>query len=119
MSSLKSLSLLVAVAAISVAAPVSAQSTSSLSSSALDAAVAARPAGNRVLVTRTLSSPEAVATAAKLGVSATQLSTRIAALDEISVNQYADQIRAAGRANVVISTTAIIIGLLILILLVG
>ena len=43
----------------------------------------------------------------------------VLALDDVSISRYADQIRAAGRANVVISTTAIIIGLLILILLVG
>lgn len=119
MSSTKSLSLLVAVAAISLAGPVSAQSTRAISSTALDAAVAARPAGNRALVASTLSSAEAVATAGKFGVSATQLSNRIAALDDVSISRYADQIRAAGRSNVVISTTAIIIGLLILILLVG
>jgi ABC-type dipeptide/oligopeptide/nickel transport system permease subunit len=50
-------------------------------------------------------------------MSATDLSTRVAALDDASAQQLADRILAGGRASLVISTTAIIIILLILILL--
>ena len=111
------LSMLVAIAAVSLSVPLAAQGRSTVSSTALDAAVAARPATSRAIVTTALSSPEAVAAAARLGMSATDLSHRVAALDDASAQQLAERILAGGRANLVISTTAIIIILLVLILL--
>lgn len=112
-----SMPLFVALATISMSAPLSAQASGTVNSATLDAAVAARPAPGRAVVTSALTSSEAITAAGKMGMSADQLSARAAALDAASVNQFADQIRAGGRENVVISTTAIIIGLLILILL--
>ena len=111
------LSMLVAIAAITLSAPLAAQGRSTVSGAALDAAVAARPATSRAVVTEALSSPAAVAAAGRLGLSATDLSQRVAALNDASAQQLADRILAGGRANLVISTTAIIIVLLILILL--
>jgi hypothetical protein len=111
------MSLLVAAATMTLSAPLTAQGKSTISSAALDAAVAARPAGNRAVVTSALSSTQAVAAAGRLGMNSDQLTARIAALDDVSAQQLADRILAGGRANLVISTTAIIIILLILILL--
>lgn len=119
MSKIRTLALSVVLAAVSIGTPLSAQMRSTANRVALDAAVASRPASNRVVVTAAFSTSEAIGAAAQLGVNASQLSSRVAALDDVSVSQYADMIRAGGRANVVISTTAIIIGLLVLILLVG
>lgn len=114
-----SLPLFAALAVISLSTPLSAQSRGTVTGATLDAAVAAPAATSRAVVTSALTSREAISAAGKLGVTAGQLTARVAALDDASVNQYADRILAGGRANVVISTTAIIIGLLILILLIG
>lgn len=111
------LSMLVAIAAITLSAPLPAQGRSTVNSAALDAAVAARPANSRAVVTTALSSSKAIAAAGRLGMSATDLTARIAALDDASAQQLAERILAGGRANLVISTTAIIIILLVLILL--
>lgn len=110
--------LIAALAATALSAPLSAQARSTVTTATLDATIRGSAVNNRSLVVGALSSSDAIAAAGKLGVSPTQLSDRVAALDDASVNQYAERIRAGG-ANVVISTTAIIIGLLILILLVG
>jgi hypothetical protein len=116
-SNMLPMSMLVAAATLTLSAPISAQGRSTISSSALDAAVAARPASNRAVVASALSSSQAVAAAGRLGMSSDQLKARIAALDDASAQQLADRILAGGRANLVISTTAIIIILLVLILL--
>ena len=108
--------MLAAVAAIIVVAPLSAQQRSTVSSAALDAAVAGRPADDRSVLTTAFSSPSVVATAGRMGVSQAQLAARVAALDDASAQQLADRVRAGG-ANLVISTTAIIIILLLVILL--
>ena len=111
------LSMLVAVAAVTLSVPLAAQGRSTVNSTGLDAAVVARPATSRAVISTALSSPEAVAAAGRLGMSATDVSHRVAALDDASAQQVADRILAGGRANLVISTTAIIIILLVLILL--
>ncbi|MEO5799008.1 MAG: hypothetical protein ABIZ70_14860 [Gemmatimonadales bacterium] len=118
MSKIIALPVLAALATFTLAAPVSAQSRSTVSGAALETAITAKPvASNRAIVNSALSSPEAIAAAGKMGVSADQLSARVAALDDAAVNDYAARIRAGGSSSVVISTTAIIIALLILILL--
>lgn len=110
-------SLLAAIAAISLSAPLSAQARSTIDLGALDGAVAARPVNNRAIVSSALTSSNALATAASMGLSRTALETRIAALDDASAQQLADRILTGGDSRIVISTTAIIIGLLLLILL--
>jgi hypothetical protein len=107
--------MLAAVTAIIVVAPLSAQQRSTVNSAALDAAVAGRPADRSVLNTA-FSTPSAVVTAGRMGISPAQLAARVAALDDASAQQLADRVRAGG-ANLVISTTAIIIILLLVILL--
>ena len=117
MSRKLSLSLLAAFAAISLTAPLSAQGRSTIDVSTLDGAVAARPVNNRAIVASALTSNNALASAASMGLSRSALETRIAALDDASAQQMAERILACGDSTVVISTTAIIIGLLLLILL--
>ena len=117
MSKRISLSLAAAFAAIAIAAPLHAQKRSTVDAVALDAAVAARPDRSRAFVTSTLTSSTALTAAASMGMSPENLATRIASLDDASAKKVADQILAGGDSTVVISTTAIIIGLLILILL--
>ncbi len=108
--------LLAALATLTVTAPVSAQSRSTVNSATLDAAVAARPAPDRAAVTAALTSSRAVAVAGRLGLSADELSIRVAALDDNSMQQISDRILAGGSSTVVISTTTIIIVLLVIIL---
>jgi len=113
----KSLSLLAAIAAISLASPLAAQTRSTVDAGTLEAAVAARPDRHRSFVTSTLTSTRALAVASTMGLSADGVASRIAALDEAGTKQVADEILAGGESKVVISTTAIIIGLLLIILL--
>jgi hypothetical protein len=110
-------SLLAAFAAITLAAPLSAQKRSTVDASALDAAVVSRPDQNRTNVTSALTSSNALAVAASMGLSPDAVAVRVASLDDASAKKLADQILAGGDSTVVISTTAIIIGLLLLILL--
>ena len=117
MSNRISLSLVAAFAAIAISAPVHAQARSTVDASVLNAAVAARPDRSRAFVTSTLTSSNAIAAAATMGLSPENVAARIASLDDASARKVADQILAGGDSTVVISTTAIIIGLLILILL--
>ena len=117
MSKHLSVSLIAAVAAVTFAAPVSAQQRSTVDVSTLDATVSTRPAGNRAVVASALSSTEARAVAARMGMSPEALAARIAVLDDASAQKVADQILAGGDSTIVLSTTAIIIGLLLLILL--
>lgn len=109
--------LCVALATVVVSAPLSAQSRSTTSSAAIEAAVTTRPAGDRAAVTAALTSSQAVAVAGNFGVSATELSDRVAALDNASVQQLNERILVGGANTVIISTTTIIIFLLLLILL--
>lgn len=117
MSKQISLSLVAAFAAVTLAAPLTAQTRSSIDAATLDAAVAARPINNRTVVTSALTSPSALAVAANMGMSPDAVAMRIAALDDASAKKVADQILAGGDDRIVISTTAIIIGLLLIILL--
>lgn len=117
MSKHLSVALLAAIATISIAAPLSAQKRSTVDASALEVAVASRPETSRKVVTSALTSSNALSLAAGMGLSPEAVATRIAALDDASAQKVADQILAGGDSTVVISTTAIIIGLLILILL--
>ncbi len=118
MSKRISLSLVAAFAAIAIAAPLHAQSRSTIDASTLDAAVtSARPDRSRAFVTATLTSSSALRVAASMGLSPDAVSAHIAALEDASARKVADEMLAGGDQMVVISTTAVIIGLLILILL--
>ncbi len=117
MSKQHSLVLFAALASIAVAAPLAAQTRSTVDPGALEAAVAARTDDNRKFVTSTLTSSAALAVAATMGLSPDAVSARLAALDDASARKVAEKILAGGDQTVVISTTAIIIGLLLVILL--
>ena len=118
---LRSCAILIATA-ICVASPLVAQGRSAVSPSELDAAAAARSTGNRETIVNLLATPQAQKIATRMGVSTRALSTRVAALDQATVNQIAaqagvnDKVLAGGSETVVISTTVIIIFLLVLIL---
>lgn len=122
MSKLRTLSLIAAAATLGLSSPALAQGRSAVSGAELDAAVAARPANHRQVVREFLSTSEAQSVAGAMGVTTSDLESRLAIMDDAALARLAGQIEAgdlAGGANtVVISTTAIIIGLLILILLV-
>jgi len=118
MSKITPLTLLAAVATITMSSTLSAQDRSTVSSAALDAAVASRPADSRAELSTVLMSSEGIAAASRLGVSADELSARIAALDDATAQQLADQLPAGGSSTVVIGTTALIIILLVVIILV-
>ena len=79
--------------------------------------MAARPVVNRAALTSVFASAQGQAAAARLGLSQDALSARIAALDESSARAVSEQVLAGGDGTIVISTTAIIIGLLLIILL--
>ena len=117
MSSLASLSVLTAIAAISLSSPLAAQSRSTVDAGTLNAAVAARSDRNRDVVTSSLTSSRALALASSMGLSADGVESRIAALDDAGTKRVADEVLAGGDNTIVISTTAIIIGLLLIILL--
>lgn len=116
--------MILVAAAVSAVAPLQAQGRSAVSGAELDAAVVAQPAAGRDAVRELLTTPHAQQVAGRMGVSPAELSARVATLDEASLNRLAerarfdDRILAGGDSKIVISTTAIIIGLLILILLV-
>ena len=117
------LTLSLAVVTLALSAPLAAQARSIINGTELDAAVAARPAGNREAVKSLLATPEARQVAAHMGVNASELSARVASLNDASLNRLAERARASqrdlagGSSTIVISTTTVIIGLLILILL--
>jgi hypothetical protein len=125
MSTHLSLSTMAAVAAFALAGPVLAQDRSAVSSADLDAAVAASTASTGETVRQLLSSEQVQKLAGQMGVSASELSARVAALDDATLARLAqqgglsDQALAGGADTIVLSTTGIIIILLILILLVG
>jgi hypothetical protein len=113
----RSLSLLVALAAITVTAPLQAQTRSTVNATVLDATVASRQSSERDVVRTALTSSSALTVAAGMGLSPDAVAARVASLDDASAKKVADQILAGGDSTIVISTTAIIIGLLVLILL--
>jgi hypothetical protein len=123
-----SLSILPVVLAALIAAPhVSAQSTHSAPQAALDAALrqhVAASAADRAAVLGLLDRAEVKAAAGQAGIDLRDVSAAVATLDAeqlAAVSAQAQQVSealAGGQSRVVISTTAIIIGLLVLILLV-
>jgi len=120
----RTLFIAMAIVSLGVATPLVAQGRSAVSPAELDAAAAARPAGNRQAVRNLLSTGEAQSVAGRMGLSAADLSARVASLDDASLNLLAEQAGvvdrdlAGGDGKIVISTTAVIIGLLLLILLI-
>jgi hypothetical protein len=109
-------SIRVAIAVLTLSAPVSAQKRSTIDAGALDAAVVMHVNPNRTVVTSALTSTGALAVAANMGLSAEAVSNRVAALNDAEVQKMAEQILAGGDSKIVVSTTAIIIALLVLIL---
>lgn len=113
---------LLAVLAVSAIPTLSAQTTSTVSSSTLESSVTSAPAPNRASVQQFLQNPRVMEQASRLGVDPAQLSARVGTMDEVALSDIAARTRAAnaglagGDQVVIISTTAIIIILLILIL---
>jgi hypothetical protein len=124
MSNHRTLSLLLAAAGLGLTAPLHAQGRSAITTAELEAAVTVRPAGTRQAVRDFLALPQVQKVADRMGVSTADLSAGVAGLDQASLDRIArqtavgDRTLAGGANTIVISTTAIIIGLLILILLV-
>jgi len=111
------LPLLAAIAALAVSSPLVAQTRSTVDASILDAAVAARPDRDRALVTSALTSGRSLDVARSMGLTPEAVSARIAALDDAGMKQVAGEILAGGDSNIVISTTALIIALLLILVL--
>ena len=112
---------------VAVIPPVHAQTSHSAPQSALDAAVqdrAADAAADRETVTQLLQRPDVQAIAGDLGLDLRRAESAIATLDDQRLTELAAQARqaeqalAGGQSSVTISTTMIIIGLLVLILLI-
>ena len=124
MSKHLSLSMVMAVAALGLTAPLSAQARSAVSSTELEAAVAERPSAIREAVRDFLATDQARAVADRMGVSVSDLSSRLAGLDEASLQRIAemagigDKALAGGVDTIVITTTTAIIILLLIIILV-
>lgn len=116
MSKVRAFSMVVSCSLLALAAPLAAQGRSTISSPALDAAVAATPVSSRAAVTAALSSSRVVAIAGRMGISKDQLAARVAGLNDASIQQVNDRILAGG-STLVISTTAIIIILLLILIL--
>lgn len=115
-------SMVLAVAAISFAAPLHAQGRSAVSSAELDAAVAARPATRREAVRGFLLTDQAQKVASRMGISPSELSARVATLDSATLDRIAERTAAsdpalAGGDTVTISVTLLIVALLVLIIL--
>lgn len=111
-------------AALCAATPLLAQDRTAISGAQLDAAVVAQPRGNRSAVQEVLASPDGQQVAARFGLSPAEVSSRVAALDQATIDLLAERtapdnrVLAGGADTIVISTTAIIIALLLIILLV-
>lgn len=123
MSKHLSLSMVMAIAALGMTVPLSAQARSAVSSTELEAAVAERPGAVREAVRDFLSTDQAREVADRMGVSVSDMSARLAHLNEASLQRIAemagigDEALAGGAETIVITaTTAIIILLLIIIL---
>lgn len=122
---LKSLAIsgILVLATLGASAPLAAQARSAVSSAELESAVLTSPAPNQAAVQSFLQDARVTEAASRMGVSTADLAAGASTLDESTLNQWAERTRAADRGlaggsdTVVISTTAIIIGLLILILL--
>jgi hypothetical protein len=110
-----------------IANPVHAQSSHAAPQSALDAVVQAQvaaDAADRETVQRLLDRPEVQAVAGRAGLDLRQAKAAVSTLDAEQLAAIAAQARqaeqalAGGQSKVTISTTAIIIGLLVLILII-
>lgn len=118
-----SLSMLLAVTALGLTAPLSAQARSAVSVAEMDAAVAERPAPVRTAVLEFLATDRAQAVAAGMGTNVSELSAQVAGLDDASLNRIAgqagvdDAALAGGADSVVISVTGLLLIVIIIILL--
>ena len=110
-----------------VALPVQAQTSHAAPQSALDAAVQAQvasSAADRETVQRLLERPEVQAVAGDIGLDLRRAQTAVSTLDGQQLSTIAvhasqvEQVLSGGQSNVTISTTMIIIGLLVLILII-
>ena len=116
-------SIVIAVAAIILAAPLHAQGRTVVSSAELDASVAAAPATSRETVRNILLTDQARQVASRMGVSPAELSARAATLDSATLNGIvertgaSDPALAGGATTIVIGTTALIVALLVVIIL--
>lgn len=101
----------------------SAQARSAINATALDSAVIAAPGNNQATMQRFLRDSRVIAAAEGMGVSAADLSAKVATMDEAQLQQVAEQTRAAdlglagGDQTVVLSTTALLLIIIIVILL--
>jgi hypothetical protein len=117
-------SMLMAVAALGMTAPLAAQTRSAVSVADLDAAVAEKPSAVRAAVQEFLTTDAAQTFADRMGMSVTELSAQVAGLDDESLNGFAEQAGiseealAGGAETIVITATTAIIILLIILLLV-
>lgn len=116
--------MIMTIAALGLAGPLYAQGRSAVSSAELNAVVVTRPDANREAISRLLATDQAQKLAGQMGISPAELSARVAALDQATVNQLAQQVQvndlalAGGSSTVVIGTTALIIALIVIIILV-
>ena len=122
-----STSVLVVLLSLLAMPRIQAQASHTASQSAIDAALqqhVSTAAADRVDLLRVLGNPEVKAVAEKAGLDLRRATTAVASLDGQELTQLAaqarqvDQALAGGQSSVTISTTVIIIGLLVLILLV-
>ena len=120
-------SIVVLIVSLVAVIPVHAQTPHPAPQSALDAAVqdhAADAAADRETVARLLQRPDVQAIAGDLGLDLRRAESAVATLDGQQLTELAAQARqaeqalAGGQSSVTISTTMIIIGLLVLILLI-
>jgi len=123
MSMRNSFSTLAAVAVLALSAPLHAQQRSTVSSVELDAAAAATAEPRAEAVRQLLASEQVQEAASRMGLDATEISARVAALDDATLELLAQQsgldeqeLVGAGTERIVISSTALIIILLLLIL---
>lgn len=123
MSKSFSLSMILAVAALGLTVPLSAQTRSAVTVAELDAAIAERPAAVGEAVQQFLTTDQGQEVADRMGMSVSQLSARVADLDETSLDRIAElagvseEVLAGGADTIVISVTTVIIILLLVILL--
>jgi len=116
-------SMVMAVAALSLAAPLHAQGRNVVSSAELDAAVAARPATSREALRNVLLTDQAQRVASRMGISPSELSARVPTLDSATLDRIAeraatsDPALAGGDQTVTIGVTVLIVALLVLIIL--
>ncbi|NQU41680.1 hypothetical protein HQ520_00230 [bacterium] len=120
------ISMLMAVAALGMTAPLAAQADqtrSAVSVADLDAAVAEKPSAVRKAVQEFLTTDGAQKFADGMGMSLTELSAQVAGLDEESLNGLAEQAGisgetlAGGAETIVLTSTTVIIILLLILLL--